>query len=431
MLIFSYVYGLEHLQTQHNTLQTMLKTCFLSNDVVLRFITTTPRFNNPLVNQHFSFPFSLTRFSTTTSASQSESITRPFAVSYLINNFGFTHESALKYFNNREVRFNTPDKPDSVITFFKNHGFSHSDILIIIKKAPWLLSSQPHNVILPKLQFFLSKDVSSSDIVSLLTANPSILRSSLDKRIIPLFELLSRFFKTDKDIIVCLIRYWSTFTTNVDHLIVSNINLMVDFGVSDSTLVRLLRTRPCIFGSTDLIKSLDEVKALGFDPSVTTFGVALIAKKGISKNLWDKKVDVYKKWGWSDEAVIRAFRRRPELLLISIDKINLVMSFWVNQMCWDSLALAKYPLMFGYSLHKRIIPRASVLQFLLMKGLREKNASLVTPFRYSEKLFLKKFVFRFKEESDYLLKLYEEKMKLAYAKENNCMPMPSTECVTC
>jgi mTERF domain-containing protein len=110
-------------------------------------------------------------------------------------------------------------------------------------------------------------------------------------------------------------------------------------------------------------------------------------------------------------------------LTASIDKINLVMSFWVNQLGWNSLAVAKLPNMFAYSLHKRIVPRASVLQYILMKGLREKNASLVTPFRYNEKLFLDKFVFSFKEESDYLLKLYQDKMELAYTKENIGMPL--------
>jgi hypothetical protein len=58
-----------------------------------------------------------------------------------------------------------------------------------------------------------------------------------------------------------------------------------------------------------------------------------------------------------------------------------------------------------------------------MKGLRKRNASLVTPFIYTEKLFVDKFVFNFKGESDYLLKLYEDKMKLAYTKEHNGMPL--------
>jgi mTERF domain-containing protein len=202
-----------------------------------------------------------------------------------------------------------------------------------------------------------------------------------------------------------------------------NINLMTDFGVKHSNIAKLLQIRPSIFGSNDLIKSLEEVKGLGFDPSMTTFGTALMAKKCISEELWNQKVDVFKKWGWSDEDVFQAFRSYPSLMLASIDKVNLVMTFWVNQLGWNSLAVTKCPNMFAYSLHKRIIPRASVLQYLLMKGLRKKNASLVTPFKYNEKLFLSKFVFSFNEESDYLLKLYEEKMKLAYTKEHNGMPL--------
>ena len=404
----------------------MLKKLFLSHNVIYEIIatkSTTPKIYH--LFQHFSFPISLTRFCTTTSESKSN--THPVAVSYLINNFGFSHESALKAFNNKQVRFNTLEKPNSVLTFFQNHDFSHENIRIIIRKEPWLLSSQPHKTLLPKFQFFLTNDATSSDIVSLLTANSTILRSSLDKRIIPLFELLSRFLKTNKDVIVCLIRHSKSFIISPYRLIVANINLMTDFGVSDNVIAKLLHRRPSIFGSKDLIKSLEEVKALGFDPSTTTFGTALLAKKGLSKKLWDKKVDVFEKWGWSDEDVIRAFRCQPILMLTSIDKINLLMSFWVNQLGRNSLELTKCPIMFGYSLPKRIIPRASILQFLLMKGLRKKDASLVKPFTYSETLFLNKFVFSFEDESDYLLKLYEEKLKLANTKENN--GMPSTKCV--
>jgi len=396
----------------------MLKKLFLRHKCSFR-----SQHNNPLLYQHLLFPISLIRYNTTIteSESESESNPHPFAVSYLINNFGFSPQSALKSFNHNHFRFNTPDKPDAVITFFQNHGFSHSDIRIIIKKAPWLLSSQPHKRLLPKFLFFLSKDASSSDIVSLLTSNPTILRSSLDKRIIPLFELFSRFFKTnnDNDVIVCLIKHWTTFTIYPYHLIVDNVNLMSDFGVSDSVIARLFQSWTSIFGSNDLIKSLEEVKCLGFDPSTTTFGIALAAKKCFSKKLWDEKVDALKKWGWSNEAVFQAFRMHPGFMLTSIDKINLVMSFWVNQLGWNSLALTKRPHIFNFSLQKTIVPRALVLQYLVMKGLRKKNASLVAPFALSKQMFLSKYVLSFKEDSDYLLKLYEENVNLASTKEKN------------
>ncbi|WJX27910.1 hypothetical protein P8452_16686 [Trifolium repens] len=68
-------------------------------------------------------------------------------------------------------------------------------------------------------------------------------------------------------------------------------------GVCDSTIARLLQTRSSMFGPTNLINSLEEVKGLEFRPSTANFGIALTAKKGMSERLWDEKVNVFKKWG--------------------------------------------------------------------------------------------------------------------------------------
>ncbi|XP_057432811.1 uncharacterized protein LOC130725615 [Lotus japonicus] len=195
---------------------------------------------------------------------------------------------------------------------------------------------------------------------------------------------------------------------------------MVDYGVCDSGIVRLLHSRPsfCNFKSCDLLKMLEEVKGLVFDPSKCTFAVALLAMKGGRKNLWDEKVDVFKKWGWSYETVLQAFRRQPNMMLSSIDRIHLVMNFWVNEMGWNSFDLVKMPEIFSFNFQKRVVPRAVVLQFLLKEDLRDKDASLVMPFSLPEKKFLNKFVLCFEVESAYLLKLYEEKMNLASTKKN-------------
>jgi mTERF domain-containing protein len=76
---------------------------------------------------------------------------------------------------------------------------------------------------------------------------------------------------------------------------------------------------------------------------------------------------------------------------------------------WDAMAIAKKPYILTVSLEKRIIPRAAVVQFLLDKGLINKIASLTNLFVVPEKLFLDMLIKRFKNESSYLLKLYEEK----------------------
>ncbi|TKY72625.1 Mitochodrial transcription termination factor-related [Spatholobus suberectus] len=138
----------------------------------------------------------------------------------------------------------------------------------------------------------------------------------------------------------------------------------------------------------------------------------------MSQTRWKEKVDTFKKWGWSDEAFLEAFMRHPHCVLASTDKINIVMSFWVNQMSWDALALVEGPKIFGLSMEKRIIPRALVVQYLLAKGLRKRSASFLTPFSVSEKVFLEKYVMCFKEDTCQILMLYKEKMSVQGKKED-------------
>ena len=107
-------------------------------------ISTTSRI---LCNLHFPFSHKLLTTTTTTS-------TPSFAVSYFINNLKFSSESALKA--SKLVHFKTSKKPDSVLNFFRTHGFTDSDIHKIIQREPWLLSYDTQKRVLPKFQFLPS-----------------------------------------------------------------------------------------------------------------------------------------------------------------------------------------------------------------------------------------------------------------------------------
>jgi len=369
---------------------------------------TSPQSPNPNPFQHYSLPFSLHYFCTKTSDSPS------FVVSYLIHNFGCTPQFASKLFSSYNVRFNTAHKPDSVLTFFRNYGFSDSQLRYMILKAPWLLSCDPNTRVLPKFQFLLSKGASTSDIVNLVSKSPLVLAGSLENLLVPTYELVYRFLQSHHDTIACVIRNSHLFgQSNVS----SNIRLLVENGMTDPNMARLLRDWSQVFRTRDIPMLVEELKDLGFNPSKASFVIALLAKTTINKTLWKEKVDTFKKWGWSDEDIAEAFRKDPHCMLKSIDKINLVMNFWVNQLGWDAMAIAKVPRVISCSLQKTIIPRASVVQYLLKKGLRKKNASLTTPFVMTDKSFLNTYIIRFKEESSYLLKLYEEKLNLVHTRD--------------
>ncbi|CAL5184390.1 unnamed protein product [Lathyrus oleraceus] len=343
-----------------------------------------------------------------------------FQASYLINNFDFSPQLASKLSSTYRLAFKTTQNPDSVLNFFTDYGFSNSQLHHIIAKAPWLLSCNLSKRVLPKFLFFLSKGASISDIVNLVSRNPIVLSPSLENHIAPTYELLYRILQSDKEVIASAIR-----TPNLlcDHLVPRNITMLIQNGVSDSNIARILRNwnGSRTLQMSEMMTLLEELKDLGFNPSKTIFGAALIAKTSVPKTRWNKKVDTYKKWGWSDQDVIEAFKKQPFCMLKSVDKIDLVMNFWVNQLGWDAMALAKQPTLFCLSLEKRIIPRASVVQFLLMNGLRNKSASLTSPFVPPEKVFLDRFIKRFEKKSSYLLNLYEEKLKLAYTEDKNCI----------
>ncbi|XP_058723462.1 uncharacterized protein LOC131595186 isoform X4 [Vicia villosa] len=273
--------------------------------IYLKTVTPLSPNPNPLLHRYTSL-FSL-HFSTNTSDSTS------FAVSYLIHNFGFSPQSASKLCSNYRLQFNTSQNPDSVLTFFINHNFSHSQLRHIIEKAPWLLSCNPSKRILPKFQFLLSKGASNSDIVNLVSKNPFVLKSSLKNQIIPTYELAYRFLQSDKDTIACAFQNPYFFG---DNLVPHNIKLLIENGVADSNIARLLQDQSRIFKEPNMLKLVKELKDLGFNPSKTEFGIALKAKISVSKTKWKDKVDAFKKWGWSDEHVVEAFRKQPYCMFI-------------------------------------------------------------------------------------------------------------------
>ncbi|KEH37231.1 putative transcription regulator mTERF family [Medicago truncatula] len=360
-------------------------------------------FTTPLTSQSLNPNPLFHHFCTNTSDSTS------LAVSYLINNFGFDPQSASKLCSTYHLRFKTTQKPESFLTFFRNYGFSNSQLRHMIAKMPELLTCKPSKTVLPKFQFFLSRGASTSDIVNIVTKSPRVLYVSLNNQIVPAYELVYRFLQSDKEILEKL-----NYSANLlcDCTVQNNITMLIENGVSDSNIKTLLREQTRIFKRRDMLKSVKELKDLGFNPSKTTFGVALHAKTTVNNTLWKEKVDAFKKWGWSEEDSLEAFRKKPYCMLTSIDKIHLVMNFWVNQLGWDAMAIAKTPYILSLSLEKRIIPRAAVVQFLLNKGLTDKNASLTYPFVVTDKLFLNMFIKRFENEASYLLKLYEEKCNL-------------------
>ena len=345
-------------------------------------------------------------------SSTSNSNQHSFTLSYLINSCGFSLEAAVSA--SKYVNFENPDKADLVVSFFKKNGFSQSQISKIITGHPPVLLSDPHKTLLPKLLFFQSKGFTSSDIATVLCTQPQILKRSLKNHIIPSFDFLTNWLGTVQNSSIAIKRCPAILVTKLDTCVVHNVNLLRENGVPESNIRALLKQNPRVIVSYRLKEILDKVKEIGFNPLKFRFVHAVYAMVGVNKSKWERKVKAYKRWGLSEEEILLAFRTSPHCILASEDKIMRIMDFLVNKMGLEASLIVKRPELVSNSLEKRLIPRASVIEVLLSKGLVvKKNIYFPTMFQSSEKSFLQKFVTPYREKVSDLLKLYKEKLDLS------------------
>ncbi|GMI72010.1 hypothetical protein like AT5G07900 [Hibiscus trionum] len=361
----------------------------------------------PIKIQAFGCHNLLLSFSTTSNQ-------QSFTVSYLMKTCGLSPESALSA--SKYVNFETPNQPDSVVAFLKNHGFSKPQIATIVAKRSRVLSSNVEKTLLPKIKFFNSIGISSSDLAKLLTKHPHILWFSLEKKIIPSFSFLNNLFQSDNDALVVLILWPRFLSYDFDSSISPIINVLRQNGVPGHYIVkgfrwfpRTLTTAPVVFK-----ENVEKVKKMGLNPVKFNFVVAVFVLSSISKSTWERKFDVYKKFGWSEKEILEAFKRYPQIMAASEDKIKAVMDFLVNAMGFKASLVVKTPFLLCSSTEKRIVPRGLFIKDLMSMGLLEKELGLSMLFRCSEKLFLKRFVYCYEEgKASELLKLYNAKLELA------------------
>ncbi|KAI8566085.1 hypothetical protein RHMOL_Rhmol02G0012100 [Rhododendron molle] len=353
-------------------------------------------------------------FSTSLKPMDKSSNQHSFTVTYLINSCGLSPEKALSA--SRYVKFETPDKPDSVLAFLRNHGFTQTQISSAISNYPPVIIRDTQKTLLPKLEYLKSKGFSSTDIARITSTSSFILQRSLENSIIPSFNFFGNVLQSEEKMLV-FVRRCAGFRLfqNQSHVI-PNTEILRKVGVPNANIGHLLISIPGPFtaNSNRFSDCVDEVKKMGFDFSKKQFMLAILALLGMSKSTWEKKVEVYKKWGWTQDEILVAFKMHPRCMTVSEDKINGVMDFLVKKMGWESSLVARAPKIIQLSLEKRIVPRIAVYQALLSQGLiKASDIRFTTWIDLSEKMFLKKILSYKKEEATELLKLYKEKLDLA------------------
>ncbi|XP_057460952.1 uncharacterized protein LOC130751368 [Actinidia eriantha] len=332
---------------------------FFVNKIKKIAIDSTP----PLVFLHNKLVFLRSISSTADSSSRKSPNPDSYTVSYLINSCGLSPETAISA--SKALNFETPERPDLILDLLRTHGFTKTQIANLVRIRPRLLLANPDKTLLPKLQFFHSIDVSRTDLATTLSLSPTLLCRSLQNGIIPCYNFIKSVLQSDKKVVAAMKRSPWLFLEDHRKCLVPNIDALRGIGVPESSIVLLLThfAEALMKNHEQFREIVNKVKEMGFDPGKSIFVQAVHALLGDSNKLiWDRSYETYRKWGWSDDDVLSAFRKHPNCMLLSEKKISRAMDVFVNKMGWHSKEIVRSPVVLFFNLEKRIIPRYSLFK---------------------------------------------------------------------
>ena len=335
-----------------------------------------------------------------------------FTVSYLVKSCGLSPETAISA--SEKIHFENPKNPDSVLTLLRKSGCTNTHITKIVTKLPSLLLVDPEKTLLPKLEFFRSMGLSSADLASILSSEPSILNKSLEKVLIPKHNFLKSVHVNNEGAMKILKRSSWSSSGNLEETIAANIAVLREIGVPISHISFLVVRYHTICQRSDKFsENVKKVVEMGFNPLKFTFLDALQAFCQTTESTRQQKKEIYRRWGWSEDEILLAFRTRPECMRLSEKHVMKVLDFLVNKMGWQPAAVSRDPVAICLNFEKRVVPRCSVVKVLLLKGLVKKVMRSSTFLKLTERDFLDKYVIKHQDNVPQLLDLYQGKVSFA------------------
>ncbi|XP_059623672.1 uncharacterized protein LOC132266716 isoform X2 [Cornus florida] len=236
-----------------------------------------------------------------------------------------------------------------------------------------------------------------------------MLRYSLENRIKPTVNLLQRYLGTNENVICALKRSIHLDLRNVQKVLVPNINTLQAQDVPESHIGKLIMLHSrALMSRVDVFKEVtNAVKEMGFDPKSILFLWAICSMTMNTKLNWEKKKEACMSFGWSESTFNSAFKLEPRFMLSSEKKIREVIDFLVNKAGLKASEISKCPSLFRFSLERRFIPRWSVLQVLMSKGLIRKDVDVVWVMNRTKENFETRFLTKYKEVASEIIKAYD------------------------
>ncbi|RZC76224.1 hypothetical protein C5167_000335 [Papaver somniferum] len=181
--------------------------------------------------------------------------------------------------------------------------------------------------------FFKSKGLYGVDLANFISINPTILKQSFNKDIIPSFDIFKSIVQSDQNVIKMIKRNSWVLCSNQLKRVMVNLEFLRNQGVPHTNICKYLIDQPRAFleNANRFKEIVEKLQDMGFNHLQTTFLKGIVGFTAMSEANWKNKMDVYKRWGWSEDHIQTAFRKNPQCMTVSEKKIMAVMNFLVNK----------------------------------------------------------------------------------------------------
>ncbi|KAG1342429.1 transcription termination factor MTERF2, chloroplastic [Cocos nucifera] len=317
-------------------------------------------------------------------------------VEYLVTSCGFPKDKAIRASKHLTALRSTLN-PDSVLRFLKRHGFDDLHIRRLMSSYPPLLCASVDNSLEPNFRALKAIGFSDATLAQLVVASPHslILRSAS-----PRIQFWRDFFGgNDKSLLRALKKNKGLITHDIDRNIAPKVDLLQRQGLSTEEIGFLVQkaSRLITLSIETIAELVERTKELGFRQESGMFVHGLVAVTYVGRGLLEKKMEMLKRYGWSERDFLSAVRIAPYMVINSEKNLRAKMEFLVREVGCSPAYIASHPVILMYSLEKRLVPRYYVFRVLGLKGLRGKRQDLLSAMTISDQRFVERYILLHKE----------------------------------
>lgn len=179
---------------------------------------------------------------------------------------------------------------------------------------PQLLFAHPKRSLLPKIEFLNSIGATDAELADACSSIPAILGQSLENVLIPNYKFLKSVFFSDENVIKVLRKKRTRlFCFDLQKTVSPKLAFLRDLGMLEANFALILSCYPPIVlqRQDKFDGNVKKVIKMGFNPQKCEFVHAMQVFSSIGQSTLECKLDVLRRWGWSDEDIRLAFRKCP------------------------------------------------------------------------------------------------------------------------